>query len=314
MIFYRVVIYRCNVDAVIEVTWLVLLKLLLIIGGGLAIAYGAACLYLLLRQNRFIFKPPTVIRATPRSFNLDYQEVWLPVTTGSNKTSQIHGWWVPAPTTEAKVWVFLHGNGSTIGDEVKRAFCFNKLGFSTFLFDYRGYGRSLDKFPTEASVYEDAETVWNYLTKQRNIPPEEIFLFGHSLGGAVAIEMALRHPEIAGLAVEGTFTSMQAMVGHLYSQFGIFPVNFLLHQRFDSLNKVPSLQTPILLLHGTKDGLVPSDMSQNLFNAAPEPKRLLLVPDAGHHNVGELGSKDYLQAMQWLVAQAQVKKAQLTQR
>lgn len=274
-------------------------------GGVLVSAYLSACLYLLLRQNRFIFKPPTVIRSTPKSFNLDYQEVWLPVQTALDKSSKIHGWWVPAAKPEAKVWVFLHGNGSTIGDEVKRAFCFHQLGYSTFLFDYRGYGRSLDKFPTEASVYEDVEVVLNYLTKQRQIPSEQIFLYGHSLGGAVAIEMALRHPEIAGLAVEGTFTSMQAMVGHLYRQFGIFPVNFLLHQRFDSLNKVQSLQMPTLFLHGTKDGLVPAQMSQNLFEAGLEPKKLLLIPDAGHHNVGEFGGRQYLEAIQWVVEQAQ---------
>lgn len=289
----------------IEITWLVLLKLLLAIGVVFAIGYLFACLYLLLWQNRFIFKPPAVIRATPISFNLDYQEVWLPVTTASNKTSQIHGWWVPSPTTEAKVWVFLHGNSTTIGDEVKRAFCFHQLGFSTFLFDYRGYGRSIDKFPTEASVYEDAEIVWNYLTQQRQISPTQIFLYGHSLGGAVAIEMARRHPEIAGLAVEGTFTSMLAMVGHLYHQFGIFPVDFILRQRFDSLKKVSSLQMPVLFLHGTKDGLVPAYMSQALLDTTPEPKRLLLIPDAGHHNVSELGGSAYLQALQWLVEQAQ---------
>ncbi len=297
----------------IELSWLVLWKLLLGIGGVFAIAYLSACLYLLQRQNRFIFKPPTVIRATPRSFNLDYQEVWLPVTTASGITNKIHGWWVPTPTPEAKVWVFLHGNGSTIGDEVKRAFCLHQLGYSTFLFDYRGYGRSIDKFPTEASVYEDVETVWNYLTQERKIAPEQIFLYGHSLGGAIAIEMALRHPEIAGLAVEGSFTSMRAMVDHLYRQFGIFPVNFLLHQRFDSLNKVQSLQMPVLFIHGTRDGIVPAQMSQALFDAAPEPKRLLLIPDAGHHNVSEFGGMEYLEALQWVVEQAQVQNLSLAE-
>jgi hypothetical protein len=300
------------VEAVIEVTLRLLLELLLAITGVLAIAYLAACLYLFLRQNRFIFKPPNVIRSTPTSFNLDYQDVWLPVSTASGKTSLVHGWWIPSSKPEAHVWVYLHGNGSTIGDEVKRAFCFHQLGFSTFMFDYRGYGRSIDKFPTESSVYEDVETVWHYLTQVRKIPPQQIFLYGHSLGGAIAIEMAQRHPDIAGLAVEGTFTSMRSMVGHLYRQFGIFPVELLLHQRFDSLSKVlkgnpsqPSLQMPVLFIHGTADRLIPAHMSQTLFDAAPEPKKLLLVPEAGHHNVAELGGMQYLQAIQWVVEQAQ---------
>jgi pimeloyl-ACP methyl ester carboxylesterase len=132
------------------------------------------------------------------------------VTTASGKTSQIHGWWVPASaTSEAPVWLFLHGNGSNVGDEVKRAFWFHQLGFSSLLIDYRGYGRSPGNFPTESSVYEDVEAAWNYLTQLRQIPPEKIFVYGHSLGGAIAIELALQHPEIAGLAVEGTFTAMR---------------------------------------------------------------------------------------------------------
>jgi hypothetical protein len=297
-----------------EVTLLLVLEFLLVVGGVLAIAYLAACLYLLLRQNRFIFKPPSAIRATPTSFNLDYEDVWLPVSTASGKTTQVHGWWIPGPTPQANVWVYLHGNGSNVGDEVKRAFYFHQLGFATFLFDYRGYGRSIDKFPTESSVYKDVETVWNYLTQTRKIPPEQIFLYGHSLGGAIAMEMAQRHPDIAGLAVEGTFTSMQSMVAHLYRQFGIFPVRLLLHQRFDSLNKVRSLQMPILFIHGTADGLIPAHMSQILFEAASEPKKLVLVPEAGHHNVAELGGTPYLQAIQWLVEQAQARLAQLAKR
>jgi hypothetical protein len=107
---------------------------------------------------------------------------------------------------------------------------------------------------------------------------------------------------------------MRSMVAHLYRQFLIFPVKLLLHQRFDSLSKVRSLAMPILLIHGTADPVVPAHMSQALFTAATEPKKLLLVPEAGHHNVEELGSVQYLQAIQWVVEQAQTRQAQLAQR
>jgi hypothetical protein len=237
----------------------------------------------------------------------------MPVLTASVQISHIHGWWVPTASPEAPVWLFLHGNGSTVGDEVKRAFWFHQLGYSTLLVDYRGYGRSKGKFPTEASVYEDVEAVWNYLTQVRQIPPERIFVYGHSLGGAIAIELAQRHPEIAGVAVEGTFTSMRSMVDHLYKEFSLFPVDLLLHQRFDSLSKVRSLSMPVLFTHGTADWLIPAHMSQILFEAAPEPKKLLLIPQAGHHDVGELGGAQYLQAIQWVVKQAQQRLAQSAQ-
>jgi alpha-beta hydrolase superfamily lysophospholipase len=300
---------------VVEVFWQLLLRLLLIFGGVIAIAYSVACIFLWFRQKYFIFKPPRAIRTTPEAFNLNYQEVWLPVSTASGQTSHIHGWWIPASAApEAKVWLYLHGNGSNVGDEVKRAFWFHQLGFSTLLIDYRGYGRSEGKFPTESSVYEDVEAAWNYLTQVRHIPAEQIFLYGHSLGGAIAIDLALRHPNLAGLVVEGSFTAMRSMVAHLYRQFLIFPVKLLLHQRFDSLSKVRSLAMPILLIHGTADPVVPAHMSQALFTAATEPKKLLLVPEAGHHNVEELGSVQYLQAIQWVVEQAQTRQAQLAQR
>ncbi len=300
---------------VVEVFWQLLLRLLLIFGGVIAIAYSVACVFLWFRQKYFIFKPPRAIRTTPEAFNLNYQEVWLPVSTASGQTSHIHGWWIPASAApEAKVWLYLHGNGSNVGDEVKRAFWFHQLGFSTLLIDYRGYGRSEGQFPTESSVYEDVEAAWNYLTQVKHIPAEQIFLYGHSLGGAIAIDLALRHPNLAGLVVEGSFTAMRSMVAHLYRQFLIFPVKLLLHQRFDSLSKVRSLAMPILLIHGTADPVVPAHMSQALFTAATEPKKLLLVPEAGHHNVEELGSVQYLQAIQWVVEQAQTRQAQLAQR
>lgn len=157
-----------------------LLKLLLSVGGVFAIAYLIACLVLFLRQTRFIFRPTRVIRATPGAFNLSYEDVWLPIQSASGD-AQLHGWWIPA-APGAGVWLDLHGNGSNIGDELKRAFWFKQLGFSTLMIDYRGYGRSPGSFPSESSVYEDAEAAWNYLTQVKKIPPEQIFLYGHSLG------------------------------------------------------------------------------------------------------------------------------------
>jgi len=273
-------------------------------GVVVALTYLSACLYLFLQQTRFIFFPSPVIEITPEFFNLRYQEVWLPVRADSGKVERIHGWWIPANQADAKVLLYLHGNGINIGANVGYANQFHQLGFSVLLMDYRGYGRSEGSFPTESQVYQDATTAWNYLVKQQQIQPSQIFIYGHSLGGAIAIDLAVQHPEAAGLIVESSFTSI-GDIAKLQSRFWMFPVDLILNQRFDSISKVRSLQMPVLFIHGTADFLVPAVMSQQLYAAAPEPKQLFLVPGAGHNNLAEIAGMQYLQAVQKFFQQVQ---------
>jgi hypothetical protein len=290
-----------------------LLRMLLFLGGGLAIAYASACLYLLWRQNHFIFFPSANIEVTPAFFQSRYQDVWLPVITASGKTERIHGWWIPASGPETGVLLYLHGNGINIGANAEQANRFQRLGFSVLLIDYRGYGRSEGEFPTEATVYQDAETAWNYLTQKRRIQPQKIFLYGHSLGGAIAINLAAQHPDAAGLMVQSSFTSMAEMAERMgWSRY--FPVNLLLTQRFNSLAKVKSLKLPVLFIHGIADNQVPFQMSQSLFNATPEPKQLLLFPGAGHNNLAEVAGSHYLQGIQTFVNQVQTRQRQLAKK
>ncbi|MEG5171910.1 alpha/beta fold hydrolase [Microcoleus sp. B3-D7] len=195
------------------------------------------------------------------------------------------------------VVLYLHGNASNVGANVEHAYRFHRLGLSVFVMDYRGYGKSQGDFPSESQVYEDAQLAWDYLVKQRGINPNQIYLYGHSLGGAIAIDLAVRHPEAAGLIVEGSFTSTRAMVNFQKGLFWMFPIDFLLTQRFDSLSKVDRLQMPVLFIHGTADNVVPVEMSKKLFDAAPEPKQLYIVPEGGHTNVAQIGGAEYLQIL-----------------
>ncbi|MBW4489282.1 MAG: alpha/beta hydrolase [Trichocoleus desertorum ATA4-8-CV12] len=288
-----------------------LLKLLLVLGGGLAIAYLAACIFLLFRQSRFIFFPAPVSDITPASVKLTYQDVWIPIATPKGKVEQLHGWWMPAAGLEQGVIFYLHGNGANVGATVSQSQRFHQLGLSVFVFDYRGYGRSQGSFPSEAQVYEDTQAAWNYLTQERQIPPKQIFLYGHSLGGAIAIDLAVKQPEVAGLIVESTFTSMRRMVD-VRGGFGLFPTDLLLLQKFNSLEKVRSLQMPVLFIHGTLDLTVPAEMSRTLFQAAPEPKQLLWVEDAGHNDVAAIGEGRYLQAIQQFTEQVRTRQEQVT--
>ena len=193
-----------------------------------------------------------------------------------------------------RVVLYLHGNGSNVGANVEHANRFHRLGLSVFLIDYRGYGNSRGDFPSESQVYEDAQLAWDYLVKQRGIHPSQIYIYGHSLGGAIAIDLAVRHPEAAGLIVEGSFTSALAMVDFQAGVYRVFPIDLLLTQRFDSLAKVDRLQMPVLFIHGTADNVVPAQMSKKLFDAAPEPKQLYMVPDGGHNNTAQIGGAEYL--------------------
>lgn len=267
-------------------------KGLLAIGGILAIGYISVCVFLYLRQNRFIFFPASEIESTPAEFQLVYEDVWLPVLASNGKVERIHGWWIPASAPTNRVLLYLHGNGVNVGANVHQAYRFHKLGFSVFLFDYRGYGQSEGEFPTEKTAFQDAESVWDYLTQERGISPQQIALYGHSLGGAIAIDLAIRHPDAAGAIVQSSFTSMREMVDYRFD-FWMFPIDLLLTHRFDSISKVKHLKMPVLFMHGTADGEIPSTMTEALYAAAPEPKRLFLVPGAEHNNVASTAGEKF---------------------
>lgn len=284
------------------------LNLVLTVAGIVAIAYLLVCISLLLWQNRLIFVPYPIIQTTPANVGLSYQEVWIPVSTKTGKVEHLYGWWIPAASPETGVLLYLHGNGENIGGNVEHSQRFHQLGFSVLLIDYRGYGKSEGNFPTEGRVYQDAEAAWDYLVQQRGIAPQEIFVYGHSLGGAIAIDLATRHPEIPGLIVESSFTSMGDMVDH-QGVYGLLPKNILLTQRFDSISKIKSLKMPLLLIHGTADLTVPATMSQLLFDAATAPKKLWFVPDANHVNVAAITGFHYLQTIQEFVGQVRDRQA-----
>ncbi len=258
----------------------------------ISIAYLAVCLVVYFQQPKYIYAPSHVIEKTPALYNLAFDEVWLPTT---NKNERIHGWWIGSNHPDGRVLLYLHGNALNVGANVYAASGFQKAGFSVLLIDYRGFGRSEGRFPNEKRIYEDAQTAWNYLV-QRKIAPSQIYIYGHSLGGAVAIDLAVKHPQAAGLIVESSFTSVQRVIT-AQKLFKFFPVKLLLTQKFESINKVPHLKMPVLFIHGIDDSTIPAFMSKELYAAAPRPKELILVPGASHNNVGEIAPSKYLKAV-----------------
>ncbi|MEO0456083.1 MAG: alpha/beta hydrolase [Cyanobacteria bacterium P01_A01_bin.114] len=262
-----------------------------ILGGGVVSLYLGICIFLYAYQTRIIFKPEPTVDFSPQDLQLDYEEIWL--TVGQ---AQLHGWWLPS-SASSRVLLYLHGNGENIAANLNHAHRYQQMGFSVLLFDYRGYGRSDGPFPSEQRVYEDAAVAWQYLTTQRQVAPSDIWIYGHSLGGAIAVDLAVKHPEAAGLVVESSLSSMHQAV-NATGQYDWIPVNLILTQRFNSVAKLSSLQMPVLFIHGLEDDILPSDMSQLLYAAAPTPKTLWLVPGAGHNNVAEVAGEEYFRQVE----------------
>jgi len=225
-------------------------------------------------------------------FNQDvtaFQDQWIPVAEGQ----QLHAWFLPSSDPNAAVVLYLHGARWNLTGSVTRIERWRRLGFSVLAVDYRGFGRSTDVAPTEANAYEDAEAAWDYLSKVA--PGRPRFIVGHSLGGAIAVELARKHPEARGLVLEATLTSVQDMVEQ--SAWGFLPVGLILTQKFDALSKIGEVKMPVMIAHGTRDSIVPFQMGERLYEAAPAPKRFVKVEGAGHHNLSGPGFEAYRQAL-----------------
>jgi uncharacterized protein len=267
-------------------------------GLGVGALYALACTIVYSQQSRFIFVPSTQIVDTPAKFGKSYQEVWLPM----HPSGRLYGWWVPAKGT--KTLLYLHGSGANIGVDAKHVNRFHDMGLSVFSFDYRGYGKSEGAFPSETAVYADAQRVWIYLTQERKIPSKDIFIYGHSLGGAIAIDLATHHPDAAGLIVQSSFTSGVDMARNDFWT-AIFPADLLLKQRFDSIHKVPNIKLPVLFMHGTADRRIPAFMSDQLFKASgSSQKQLHTFPGADHNDVAQVAGPAYTKAVMDFIHQA----------
>jgi pimeloyl-ACP methyl ester carboxylesterase len=264
-----------------------------------AVVSAAGCAYLDTKQREWIFRAQRDVTATPANYGLAFDEVWLKVAgEGDGAVERVHGWWIPGPDSGAPTLLYLHGARWSLSNNLFRIQRLQRMGFAVLAIDYRGFGRSDGELPSEEQSYADAQAAWQHL-RRLEPDPRRRFLYGHSLGGAVAIELATRNDDVAGLIVESSFTSMREMADAM--GYGNYPLGLVLTQRFDSLAKIASVKTPVLFVHGTSDRFVPAEMSERLYAAAPEPKRLLLVENGNHSNVATVAFDKYQTAMREFV-------------
>lgn len=279
--------------------WFTLAALALFLAVGLP--YG--CSRLAYKERELIFNiepgPASWFSGVPDGM----VDMTIPVTADlANPRQYLHAWWWPSPAKGAPSVLYLHGTRWNLTAQLRRISQLRAMGFSVLAIDYRGFGDSPGALPSERSVYQDAQAAWERLVTLQPDPARR-FIYGHSLGGAIAVNLAERIGEgdaapASGLIVESTFTNMaDAAMAVIDTSL---PLRWVLSEKFDSVDKIGSVRMPVLIVHGTDDKYVPDRFSQALFAAAAEPKRLLLVPGGTHNNSMTVGSREYTVALREL--------------
>jgi len=258
------------------------MRVLASVVAAVAIAYAAILVLAYLFQPRLVYFPQfaRTLDMTPRAAGLEYADVELAAEDGV----RLHGWWIPADHARGAALV-LHGNAGNISHRIGYALMFRRLGYSTLLVDYRGYGRSAGT-PSEEGTYRDADAAWRYLTGERKLAARDIVIVGESLGGGVASWLAVKNPPRA-LILASAFTSVPDLGAEVYPWL---PVRWLTRIRYDNLARMPQIACPVLIAHSRDDDIVPFRHGQLLFAAAREPKQFLEL--RGSHNDGFIYLRD----------------------
>ena len=258
---------------------------------ALAATLLAGCATLDQRQREWIFRPSD--RAWPGGLAAarTMQDVWIDYETRQREPVRLHALWASPPRPGAPVLLYLHGAGYDVRGSAHRMQRWQSLGFGVLGVDYRGFGRSSEALPSEASAVEDALAAWDWLRREHGL--QRRFVFGHSLGGAIAVALASEVDDEAGLIVEGSFTSIPDVVGTF--RWGWLPVSPLITQRFDAAARIDGVGSPVLVLHGGADRLIRPQLGRRLYERAAPPKRFVLVEGASHHSASAVG-RDALRA------------------
>jgi len=248
------------------------------------------------QERSGLFFPSRDLYLSPAAEGLSFEDVHF-----DSAGNELHGWYLPASGSQVVLW--MHGNAGNIADRLDQAVEMKRaLGVSSFMFDYRGYGKSKGR-PSEKGLYQDAEAAFEWLTKTRGIDPGNIILYGHSLGSAVSVDLALeRGLNAGGLVLESPFTSAADIASGMY--FGL-PVGLVMSVKLDNIGRIGDVKMPILIIHGVRDTVIPFGMGKKLFDAAPEPKTFLPIANGDHSDCYYVGAADYWSAWRALLDQVQ---------
>ena len=247
---------------------------------------------LMFLETSFIYLPSPDLVDSPSDYGLAFEDVWVTASDGP----RIHGWLMKPPGAPRAWLLYSHGNAGNISGRPAIVRPLVEDGLAVLLFDYRGYGRS-EGTPDEQGTYRDAEAMLAKLVERAGTPAK-VFLFGRSLGGGVSYELAVRHPELAGIITDATFTSMPAMSKLVFPIPGL---SLLVRTRYDNLAKAPKVRIPRLVMHGTRDDLIPFAMGEALRDATEPPADFHAIEGGGHNDTFAVGGREYYLAVRRFV-------------
>ena len=265
-----------------------------LLGLGLVLGLLAGCATLDEQQRKWIFQPSDRTWSGGLAAAEGMADVWIDFDSRSSGSEvRLHGLWLPQERGDAPVLLYLHGARYDVRGSAHRMRRMHELGFAVLGVDYRGFGRSTKTLPSEAMAYEDARAAWEWLARRH--PQSQRYVFGHSLGSAIAVNLAHEVADESGLIVEGAFPSIPELVGTF--KWGWLPVSPLITQRFDAAARIGRVGAPVLVVHGSEDRLISPELGQALFERAADPKRFVLVEGGSHHNTNSVGQPLYRQAL-----------------
>jgi fermentation-respiration switch protein FrsA (DUF1100 family) len=239
-----------------------------------------------------VYFPDGELYGDPADAGLAFTDLTIPTEDGE----RLHGWWIPTRARPARGHLlFFHGNAGNVSHRVEHAHALSDAGLDVLLVDYRGYGRSTGR-PSEEGLHKDARASLVALRAGAGVDPRRLVYMGESLGAAVALRLALEEPP-AACVLQSAFTSLRDVAREHYPA----ALSSLAGGAYPSLERIARVRAPVLVVHGEEDEIVPVAHARALFAAAPEPRRLRLVPGAGHNDlVQAMGASYGTEVADWL--------------